>query len=99
MFETSYSWNAGIKDNKYTFVKEAYAGGSMTNFIMEIAGLVTLVQDCSISIANAHEILQSYTKPSNLTGGGGGGGGGVAPKRHFLSPDSLAKGVFLANIP
>ena len=24
-----------------------------------------LVQDCSISIANAHEILQSWTKPSN----------------------------------
>ena len=23
----------------------------------------------------------------------------AAPKGHFLSPDSLAKGVFLANIP
>ena len=26
-----------------------------------------LVQDCSISIANAHEILQSWTKPSNCS--------------------------------
>ena len=45
----------------------------------------------------------------HVMGGGGGGGGAhllcgpywgcAAPKGHFLSPDSLAKGVFLANIP
>ena len=44
-------------------------------------------------------------------GGGGGGGGGeehllcgsywvcASPMGHFLSPDSLAKGVFLAKLP
>ena len=98
MFETLYSWNAGIKDNKYTFVKEAYAGGSMTNFIMEIAGLVTLVQDCSISIANAHEILQSYTKPSKRSQAS-------LFEPRFLSQGcifgkySLAKGIFFFRSP
>ena len=39
------------------------------------------------------------SRPGGALPGGGGGGGGGSLKDHFLSPGSLAKGVFLAKTP
>ena len=56
---------------------------------------------------NSISMISCLQRDFAYKGGGGGGGtcyvdltgGCAAPKGHFLSPDSLAKGVFLAKIP